>query len=133
VQRAIPFFFGQVDDVLADRYASAIAEDVDVAPLANRRFNGAAAVGGTLNITIEKNRFPTLVLDFGYGLASIGLVNVEYGDERSHFGKAQRDAMSDARCGAGDDRDFVFERKQLRSLLRDLLHFPCLMAAARHE
>ena len=57
---------------------------------------------------------------YGCGcLASFRFVNVERGDDGSHFREAKPDAASDTGCGAGNDRDFALKRKQCRSSLRD--------------
>ena len=54
IESEVPFFFGKIDDVFADGNAGAVAEDVDLAPFLNRRFDGAAAIGCAAHIAVER-------------------------------------------------------------------------------
>ncbi len=57
----------------------------------------------------------------GDGLTAFILVNIKYGDERSHFSQPQRDSSSNARSGAGYDGNFPIKREQLKGAIDNVL------------
>jgi hypothetical protein len=66
------------------------------------------AIGGAADIALQEFSLPTS--DFSGGCKAFCLVDVEDGDEGSHFAEAMRDAASDAGGGAGNHGDLAFER-----------------------
>src|SRR5438477_6493556 len=96
VEGTVPFFLGEFDYVLAYGNAGAVAQDIDLATFLNDGLDGAAAVRGAADVTLQGHSASLLIVNLLRGLARFRVINVEYGNGSSELSKSRRDATTNA-------------------------------------
>ena len=88
VQSAVPFVFGEFDNVFADGDTGAVTEDIDLAGSFGDGSRAPLAIGYTADVALQEKNLASLLLNFSGGRSSFVFVDVEDGDEGSHFSQA---------------------------------------------
>ena len=111
----------EIDHILANGDAGAVAEDVDAFPLADRALDGEPTIGSATDVAFCEERFPALGSNLSRGFLALLRIDVEHRDERSHLSEADGNAAPDAGGAAGNHGDLALQREKLGGAFGDLL------------
>ena len=95
VESEVPFVLGEIDDILANGNAGAVAENVYPARTFDDGPDGTPASGGAADICIYKDRCACLRFNFRGALASFHVIDVKQGNECAHLRQAKRNPAAD--------------------------------------